>query len=394
MRSSSGFHTMTLSNYLLETDKLLEDFKEYSRKTHSIQIYPDKSGHTVIKFFPIDKGIKWSICRDVWLNNINCTVDILKVTINPKILAGIHDYITAATYDDMDAAINKFDTISQEISPLLDVFDCYDIKRIDYCINFSVNELAPRCTPEQIMTLIRRADIPPHYTEWDEYNHVAHRTKSSPDSFYLMASSVTVNCYDKHAKLQKQSQKNEERGYPPIPQATLDAAKGIIRFEVQCKYHKMYGLNKKAAGAGDRNANKYESLLTHTACIDIIGDYFSRVVGKGDWHTLHDAIRIIESQHFNKQKEKRLIDALRLVNDCRSIAKAKKAFKDDELKNFKKTLKDLSSLNINPVTIPKWWGIKHIPNLLYAYSDKSQEETSRKKREEFMMECVEEYFHK
>jgi hypothetical protein len=402
LRSSLGFHTLSLLLHLekKETSQLIAHFKKYSHDTGLLQMYitdgrkySEYTGKLSlhIKYNGVDRGIKWVIKRNS--QQLDFKSYLIEATLNPKILAGISDYITAATYDDMEPAINKFDTISQEISPLLGVFNRYIIKRIDYCINFSVDELAPGCTPKQIMTLIRRADVPPHYKEWDEYNNVAHRTKSSPNSFYLMTPFVTINCYDKYAKLQERTRQNEEQGYPPIPQTTLDAAQGIIRFEVQCKYHKMYDLSRKKA-PGNCNVNKYEDLLAHYTCTDIISDYFNKVVGKGDWHTLHDAIRIIESQHFNKQKEKRLIDALRLVNYCRSIAKAKNAFKDDELKNFKKTLKDLSSLNINPVTIPKWWGIKHIPNLLYAYSDKSQEETSRKKGEEFMMECVEEYFHK
>ena len=37
---------------------------------------------------------------------------------------------------------------------------------------------------------------------------------------------------------------------------------------------------------------------------------------------------------------------------------------------FKKTLKELSDLGINPVTIPREWGIRHVPNLLRIYFDR------------------------
>lgn len=397
LRSSLGFHTLTLFLHLerKETSQLIKHFKKYSHDTGLLQMYISDgkkySEYTGklrlhIKYNGVDRGIKWVIKRNS--QHIDFKSYIIEATINPKILAGISDYITAATYDDMEGAITKFDTISQEISPLLGVFDCYTIKRIDYCINFSVDELAPGCAPEQIMALIRRADVPHHYTEWDEYNDIAHRTKNNPNSFYLKTSSVVINCYSKYAKLQERTQQNEEQGYPPIPQTTLDAAKDIIRFEVQCKYHKTYDLSRKGEASGDRNVNKYKSLLTHTACVDIINEFFNKAIGKGDWHTLHDAIHIIESKHFNKQKEKRLIDALRFVNECRSLAKAKSALKGDELKKFKKTLKDLSCLNINPVTVPKWWGIKHIPNLLYTYHDKVEREESEKEMEEFKLNCL------
>ena len=35
-------------------------------------------------------------------------------------------------------------------------------------------------------------------------------------------------------------------------------------------------------------------------------------------------------------------------------------------------------MGINPVTIPKGWGMKRIPNILYAYFDKKDEENMNK----------------
>ena len=72
----------------------------------------------------------------------------------------------------------------------------------------------------------------------------------------------------------------------------------------------------------------------------------------------------------NRQKEHRLIDALQFVNQCRSITKAKEAYQGNDLEYFNRTLKDLSSLGINPVTIPKEWGIGRIWSLLDTYYSK------------------------
>jgi len=400
---------MTLSLLLEGKDvpRLIKHFGNYSHNTGLIQMYvvdgkkeyikynPKYNGSNFllplnlhIKYHREDRGIKWVI-RCHKRDDFNSYT--IEATINPKLLAGISDYITAATYNDMETAIASFNNISNGISPLLSTFDCYRIQRVDYCINFCVNELAPGCTPEQIMALIRRSDIPPHYTEWEKYNGTAHRKKSSPNSFYLTTPYVNINCYNKYAKLQEQSQQNMEQGYPPIPQATLETAKGIIRFEVQCKYHKMYALSYKTKESKNSNVNHYQYLLDDITCDNIINDYFKKTVGRGDWYTLHDAIHMIQLQHFNIQKEKRLIDALRFVNNCRGLAEAKTAYKNHGLEKFKRTLKDLSSLGINPVTIPKWWGIKHIPNLLYTYYDKIQEEKSKKEMEKFKMECLNEY---
>lgn len=88
--------------------------------------------------------------------------------------------------------------------------------------------------------------------------------------------------------------------------------------------------------------------------------------------------------------EKHLIDALELGSHCRSLAKAKTAYQGEEPSAFKRTLKDLTCLNNNPVTIPREWGIKHIPNLLYAYFDKVNEEENLIAIKRFREECLKE----
>ena len=58
-------------------------------------------------------------------------------------------------------------------------------------------------------------------------------------------------------------------------------------------------------------------------CIEIISSYYEKVIGRGDWYTLPEAVQKIKSKNFNSQKEKRLIDVLQYINQCRSLAKAK-----------------------------------------------------------------------
>lgn len=407
LRSSLGFHTITMFSCLVlkEPQQLVRHFLKYRDDTGLIEIYQvdGKGNYSIYKpssgslFLPyhleikyrdtVDRGISWSFKFDNWHDEFKSY--IVEATINPKILGGIHDYITAATNDDMENAITNFDLEAKRISPLLKSFDYYKITRVDYCINFDVNELAAGCTSDRIMELIRRGNIPPHYKEFMEYDETAHRMKSKPGSFYLMNSSANINCYSKLVSLQNRSEKRESRGLSPIPQATFDSAHGIIRFEVQCKYNKMYTLSKRAEASGNHDCNKYESLLSHEMCADVISQYFDKVIGKGDWHTLQDAIHIIKSQNYNKQRRERLIETLKFVNQCRSLAKAKTVYQGSDLADFKRTLKELSSLNINPVTIPKDWAIKHIPNLLYAYYDKVQQEENEKQMEAFRYECFE-----
>lgn len=388
LRSSLGFHTMTLSLFLIgdQIYQLLDDFIRYNEQTGFLLMYRKNESGKYIKYYPQkgnisylpsdikiyynnrNKGIKWHIFDDRF-HNMGSIVD---VTINPKTLSDIYDYITAATYCDMKMAIITFNDEVKKISPLLRTFYDYNIKRVDYCINFYLKELAPECSQEQIITLLRRGNIPTSYQEWTVYDEKACRNKRKPESFYLYNSSITINCYSKYMQLVNQSRENQKKGHPPIPTQVLEAAQDIIRFEVQCKYHKTFTLNQKAESLGNHELNKYKTLLSHDFYNEQVYSYWNKVIGKGDWYTMQEAIQIIQSKVYNKQKEKRLIEALQFVSLHRSIATAKSLLTGYQLDAFKRTLNELSTLNINPITIPKRWGICHIPNLLYTYYNKAK----------------------
>ena len=386
MLSSLGFHTMTLDLSLLRDDVkiLLLDFKTYSETT-PLKIYRKKEKKYVLytpseDYLPSDIkicydnqycGIQWHLYEDCYLANI-CY--ILEARMNPKFLAGIHDYLTSAVYGDMNIAISNFILESKKISPLLSKFDDYKIKRIDYCVNISLDDFKISCSPEQITNLIKRSDIPFHYKEWMEYDNIAHRMKSKPESFYLCSRSVNINYYSKYLQLLNLSNQNLKNGYSPVDQETLDASRNIYRFEVQYKYFKTYSLSQKFEAAEDTGPNISMQFFKPLTCIEIVSSYYEKVIGKGDWYTLQEAVQKIKSKNFNSQKEKRLIDALQYVSQCRSLAKAKALLHGYKLEAFKRTLNELSSFNINPVTIPKEWGIKHIPNLLRSYFDRLIEE--------------------
>lgn len=392
LRTSLGFHTLSLILPINVDDVylLIHDFLVYSHATGKIKMCHTykKDGRVVSEPFRVrddgtfllplkttvtyrtDTGVSWEIHSRT--NDPLYKSYYIVSVINPKLLAGISDYITASNLNNMDAAIREFDLEAKRISPILKDFKSYHISRIDYCVNFSLAELVPMCTREQIMCLIKRSNIPNAYTEWTEYDPVAHRQKSKLSSFYLMGNYVNINCYSKYMQLEEKSKENQKRGYSPIPLEVMENASDIIRFEVQCKYLRTYTLTQKALQDLPGGIDVYKILLCHMTCIDQIEIYYSKTIGKADWYTLQDGIKKIKSHNFNYQKEKRLVEALQVVNQCRSVAKAKELYQGAELTAFKRTLKELSSMGINPVTIPKEWGIKHIPNLLYVYFDKVQ----------------------
>ena len=187
---------MTLSLSLMQDEvyHLIRDFMEYGKKTGLIQMYRKNEQGTYIKYscanncisyLPRDikvyltreyKGIMWQIREEDYFYG---SMYVVEAIINPKMLAGTHNYLIAATYGDMNIAIINFNDQSNRISPILRTFDDYVLRRIDYCVNFQLDELVPECNPDLIMNLIRRGDIPVHYREWTQYDKISHREKAS-----------------------------------------------------------------------------------------------------------------------------------------------------------------------------------------------------------------------
>ena len=375
-RSSLGFHTFTIFVRLTskEARRIYRAF-EVLRKSNVVTIIPygkrtvlkfNGDNSTVYKGFNIEyierTGVSWT------LRFSNQSPDhktfTLEATINPKILSGILDYITAANEDDMQNIPNLLNQEIRRISTEIPSLGWFKFKRIDYCVNFDLEELGIPCTSQQMMSLIKRSNIPYHYKEWTEYDPIGHRHKSDNISFRLESKSVTAHFYDKYEQLKRQ--------YPDNP--SLEYAKNILRFEVQCYYNKVYGMTR----AYEKNLNEltkfdFRDLFSKESCEAIIKQYFDRIIMRGNYYPLKHATRKIIGAKFRNSMTERLIGVLNLVNPKGgggSIAKAKSLLTGTELEDFKRGLLQLQDVaKINPVVIPGNWGINFIPNLFDAYRD-------------------------
>lgn len=256
--------------------------------------------------------------------------------------------------------VNRFNEGAREISPLLGTFSLFRLNRIDYCINLDWLELGIPCTPEQMMKLINRSNIPTHYSAYKEYDPVGHRMKSPKNRRYLKSNSVVLNCCSKYAHLRD--------NYPDSP--SLKDSMSVIRFEVQCKYLKLYTMSEGLKREGIPEYDVMRHLLSDYYARGVVIKYFDRVIMRGDYYTLKGAIEKIKARKFRDGKEERMIDTLNHISQQRGIHSAKEALQHevDGLSRINRGVHELIDENINPVTIPKSFGIKHIPNLLEEYS--------------------------
>ncbi|WP_371375529.1 hypothetical protein [Sporomusa aerivorans] len=399
--TSQGFHTITIVKKLTkkEASKLIADFQSYSA-TNDIKFVPihelkstDNSDEFIkwlhssfskyyIGYYPESKGILWLLRY----SNISpgfikpgevdkpCSI---KATINPKILTGENDYLAAATVDYLEDVEALFNNEAKKISPILGEYRHYSMNRPDYCVNFDLRELKIPCTAERMIKLIKRGNIPTHYFEWVDDND------SAKSSFYLESKSVTINCYWKHKQLKED--------FEDCPD--LETSQNLIRFEVQCKYLKTYLLSRDIKRKQELSeSDVIREMLSEDFCKEIIRKYFNKVIRRGDYFTLNEAIKQVQLQHFSKKKEARLIMELRRTNQFRGIYKVRATLQGEELETFRRTLRDLDYININPVTIPREWNIQRIPNLLNAYDRRVEDELYKKQQEEIDLQILKDYY--
>jgi hypothetical protein len=412
MITSLGYHTFTIYRTLTvkEARALYQEFKTY-RDLYPHRIFiipPDDSNerlnesdnhwlrynapkfHNIRYRKPI--GIEWVLkfdsrspsrgVRGIHDEPRPCSI---KATINPKILAGIRDYVTAADESYLDNVRENFDREVERISPLIGRFDRFLLNRVDYCVNFDLDELGIECSPDDMMKLMKRGYQPSNLEERVEYS-VTSRRKLPGDNLYLENKSITVNCYGKHSELMDK--------FPNCP--NIGDAKNVVRFEIQCEYPKVYAMSKKIKGS-IRPDSIVQSMLSDHVAEDTIKKYFARVIGCGDYYPLTDAKLAVVRQDFQSKKTHRLIETLELVNRCRGISKAMDTLSGKELEDFKRSLRELESIQVNPVTLPREWGIKRIPNLMATYINfvgkQRQQERSQLREQLEQEELINEYLY-
>ena len=410
--TSMGYHTFA---FFQKTDyeqycSLGNDFIGYMRKTGKLKRTPIKNKNNVQIGWQFsykddkDKGIHWIVLSGEAQNNY-VTRGVLTV-INPKSLLE-DNYIVAANESDLEEVEKIYNSEAEKISKiLLNLGEC-SINRVDPCLNIDIKELGFPCTPEQMMILIKRGNIPRHYKERRKcYDEKQRRMVDDKNSFYLESKSSVINYYRKYAKQGKKHPNYAKR----------ELSKNVIRLEVECKYLKLYALTKdvrqeskyyesnEGLSMDEIYMRMYEGNYNPVIPIDIvlserfyeniIRKDFNRVLRKGDYFTLDIARGIVESYHFRSSKEQRMIEVLEAVNESHGIAKAKSKCQKDELHRFNKALRELDKIFVNPVTIPRRWGIDHIPNLLRAYYDARCDEQLVPNQEYYARKHIEDYLEK
>lgn len=410
--TSMGYHTFA---FFQKTDEeeyqvLENDFIGYMQRTKKLKRSPVQNKDKIQIGWQYtykddkEKGIHWLMLSSKAKNNY-VTRGVLAV-INQEALIE-NNYIRAAKDDDLKEVEEIYNRETEKISKIFLKFGSCSLNRVDPCLNIDLKELGISCTPEQMMKLIKRGNIPRYYEERKEcYDSKQRRMVSDKNSFYLESKSSVINFYWKYAKQGKKHPNYSKR----------ESSRNVIRLEVECKYLKLYALVKNR----NRESKYYESaeglsidemymrmykgiynpvipidvVLSANIYEPIIRKSIYKILRKGNYFTLDIARDIVESYHFRSSKEERMIEVLESVNESHGIAKAKSKLRENEFRRFNKALKELDKILVNPVTIPRRWDVKHIPNLLRAYYDSIYEEQLVSYQEYAAMKRIEEVLEK
>lgn len=268
----------------------------------------------------------------------------LVLTINPmKVMK--KDYINVSSVDSACEALDKVKRILYDMG-IGELFPMLLLNRIDYAfdVHFKSQEEV-----ELYVKLMKRGDIPSRFKVKTWWDNVSHRQTTYIDSVYMQNSSATINFYNKYNELACKASDFID----------CEKARGILRLEVQCKGRKVQDLKKNYKFDARTPTNYLEEQIARR----VVTSCLKGIVREGDYYKLRTAKEIILNSDIQNKYKGEIIAFITEVNDVRSLYKVKMSGKYSNT-DFNRILRQLSSINVNPVTIPSSWSYAYLPNLL------------------------------
>lgn len=278
----------------------------------------------------------------------------IEIILNPKVMLHPDMLIQSITADEVPLIADVFDEKLQLIfggyHRYLPSFNHWICKRIDYCADVITEHVS------DYIRLFQRSKIPNRHFE---------AKNKFEGSAYAICSSMILNFYNKQDELMKRRMKNTR-----ITEEHVRAAEGMLRIEVQCERNKTNYIKQR-----EGFSNKWiEHFLNPQLAQSIILNYYDKSIGSGDFYSLYEARKIINRSEIPQNSKQSLLSTLDLISQARKVDTARKQFMEGIVLEgkgrfqgsgvtFDRNVKKLRSLGINPVTIPRSWGIHHLPNI-------------------------------
>lgn len=215
------------------------------------------------------------------------------------------------------------------------------LKRYDFRLDVKVKDIKER---ELLFKLYEKTRTK-LYT-MNKYPHQKYKGKSlyfkSPSKY----ASTSLNIYDKGKE--RQDKNLPIRGYE----------KDVIRYEIQLRNrHLNYNNNRK-------NMPKEIDTYLNTALMDwYYHKYIKPIFFSGHYYNIYHAEKIICKYINNETNRNKILDFLKLIS--RKDVQTAKSFYSGYL--YKKNITLLEGMNINPILIPKHYGVPFLKNPLHKF---------------------------
>ncbi|MGM8215814.1 phage/plasmid replication domain-containing protein [Bacillaceae bacterium W0354] len=303
-------------------------FSRYQIKVENFNYFEGgikKLNKSISEKFPC-YTITWLSCRgSVW--NLHVKIDILK-------LLG-RSNITEKDYNLVEADIRRFLIYQFGHSTH---FDNHTLTRIDYRYDVEIPEEKHR---ELIFHLFEK------YTNKYFYKQKIKWGKDSTGkplkyetSQYHKNKSVEFIIYDKEEERNAKIKNGEDIKVEHYE-------KNVIRYELRLKNRHLNAMKRADKGKG--RPKKLKVYFNDQLYKQYMSKHILPIARRGDFYKINKAEKIIENSHFTKNKKQKLRTFL--VNISKNGIDAPKKYLSPP--TYRQYLKDIESLGVNPILIPK-----------------------------------------
>ena len=406
------FHTICLYKKLAlaeykQIDTILPKYsKPFLIKEIPLKDHPDKytfRRYGFAHFVGIEGVGMYLTKKKTYFDGFVDTRSYLHLVINPKVILNI-DYISVANEIDAVFAFHEIDRLFCGMGISL---TCADFKpsRIDCCFNCQFLDAHGRPSDEMAndyMKLLKKGKTPTGFKLGGYYSESGRRfvpfhdslvyAQNYRNSYGNQVKSVVINIYNKYKEMEGKIEENpctyysnddEEDGnefleaanykYERDNRITLNNAYGIVRFEVQLYYQKLYNTTRSTRwGFDSLNINNF---ISDRFTESMLLEYLGKICFAGDYFTLDGAREQIANYPFSHQKTKEsLLTLLAQVSRQKGWKAAAERFGQttetvyenayDSLSpnRVKNLLNWLDKIGVNPVTIPQGWSSNFFPS--------------------------------
>ena len=280
----------------------------------------------------------------------NFTCYLIELKLRPKQLIDHDNIYDLTNFNELPLVRYAFNRLMKSLSPVLPEFDQWLCHRVDYAVNIKTPY------PHIYVNLFQRGHIQKSYQ-----SHIDKMLKYS-GSFYLSTKkrNITINFYDKHMQLLNAN----ERSPHPRSQNYFNAAKNILRLEVQCRVGKLANLKKKF----ELDDTTPKSLLQPNIAFDVIMSNYLMLIKNSQYNfiSLKKAKKILPISDLSKYTILKTYDLLHLIDSSCGLWYLWNLHCQGNDNHYNRIIKQIDKAGINPILIPALYKIDELPNLKKA----------------------------